>query len=355
MPLVRSRQSISMVLLQSWLDGAPPGNSTETAWAPIAGDLVSAIGIDRPDAISVMARNNLQHLNISFEHALERAIENFERQPVTFVEARGRFPRGVLIPEFSADYQSSMLLMPERFPRLPESDGELVVMPAQRNLVWITGSKNEKGISALLDIAEVSFSIAAHRCSATLLRRNGKGWAVFRPEVNVDLQKKHDRVMRKQDALNYSQQKQALDRLHAARNEDVGVMDLIVDESDPQTRSVSVWPSGAEALLPKADVLALLEQVLDADAGRAVGTKRITTVLWEQATLLLSSLMEELPTSIRRAIAFAGFRLRQLCRASEGGLVRHLAQRVSNVQHGCLRTRLAIMSVHGLGLKFPRS
>jgi hypothetical protein len=42
-------------------------------------------------------------------------------------------------------------------------------------------------------------------------------------------------------------------------------------------------------------VLALLEQVLDADAGRAVGTKRITTVPWEQATPLLSLLMEELP------------------------------------------------------------
>jgi hypothetical protein len=53
----------------------------------------------------------------------------------------------------------------------------------------------------------------------------------------------------------------------------------------------------------------------------------------------LSLLMEELPD----------------LRASEGGLVRHLAQRVSNVPHGCLRTRLAIMSVHGLGFKFPRS
>jgi hypothetical protein len=94
MPLVRSRQSISMVLLRL-ARRCPVRNSTETAWAPIAGDLVSAIGVDRPGAISVLARNNPQHLNISFEHALERAIENFERQPVTFVEARGRFPRGV--------------------------------------------------------------------------------------------------------------------------------------------------------------------------------------------------------------------------------------------------------------------
>jgi hypothetical protein len=175
------------------------------------------------------------------------------------------------IPEFSADYQSSLLLMPERFPRLPESDGELVAMPRQRNLVWITGSKNEKGISALLDIAEVSFSIAAHRCYATLLRRNGKGWAVFRLEVNVDLQKKHDRVMRKQDALNYSQRKQALERLHAARNEDVGVMDLIIDESDPHIRPRAFrsghrmrrrccrrpmcWPSWSRSWMPMPGVL----------------------------------------------------------------------------------------------------
>jgi len=49
-------------------------------------------------------------------------------------------------------------------------------MPPQRNLVWITGSKNEKGISALLDIARsVLFDPRRIAVTRRYLRRNGKG------------------------------------------------------------------------------------------------------------------------------------------------------------------------------------
>jgi hypothetical protein len=294
-PLVRSRHLVTINLLESRLHDAP--QSAETAWAPIAGDLAAAIGVDHPDTIGVLTRANLEELNVRFDSALERAKENLGRRlpPIRFVEVGNGLPAGVYASGAATDYESSLLLLPERIPQLPESHGDMIVMVPGRNSVWITGSRNEAGLAALLDVAEKFFEAVPHRCSATLLRRDGGGWAVFRPDRNVDLQHKHDRVMLKQEALNYSQQKYALDKLHQAQDQDVSVGPFNVFTRDGHLVSVSAWPSHADTLLPKTGAISFVDQIVDASSGLAVGTRKIINVAWERAIPLVGPLMEEVP------------------------------------------------------------
>jgi hypothetical protein len=296
-PLVRSRSDICLWLLESQIGGAPPGNAAETAWLPLAGDLVAAVGLDYVNAISRMVRANLEHLGVAPEQALQRALENFRKRAPknVFIEIGHGIPRGVYHSDSASDYQSSMLLLPERLPKLPEGDGDLIVMVPGRNSMWITGSHNEAGLSALLDVAEKSFNSVHHRCSVTLLRLADDGkWTVFAPHSNEQLSRKHSTLMKKQDAVNYAHQKVALDKLYRSRGEDIYVAQFKLAMKDDLSKSVISWASHADSLLPSAEFILFVEQIIDG-SGRAVGTKGATEVPWTEAFPLVQHLMEEAP------------------------------------------------------------
>jgi hypothetical protein len=193
LPLVRSRHYICLNLLSNQCAGAPPGNSAETAWAPFVGDLVTAVGFDHENAIGYVRRDNLDHLGVGLDTAFQRALDNFRKQAprLAFLEIGHGLPAGVFHSESVSDYQSSMLLLPNLFPQLPEGSGDLIVSVPGRNSMWITGSRNEAGISALLDIAEKSFDSVHHRCSTTLLRLRAETWTPFVPDSNEQLKTRY--------------------------------------------------------------------------------------------------------------------------------------------------------------------
>lgn len=296
-PLVRSRSNICLWLLESQCGGAPMGNAAETAWAPLVGDLVTAVGLDRDNGIGRMARANLEHLGVALDTALERALANFREQAprLVFVQVGHGMPRGVFHSDSASDYQSSMLLLPDRFPRLSEGDGDLIAMVPGRNSMWITGSRNEAGISALLDVGEKSLSSVAHRCSTTLLRLESGKWVSFGPDSNESLVRRYRTLVKKQNATDYALQKSVLDQLHRVRNDPTYVAQFNLSFKGDASRSWAAWASGVDSmLLPRAEFIVFVEQILDG-TGRAIGSKRSIEVAWESAYPLVQNLMDEVP------------------------------------------------------------
>jgi hypothetical protein len=296
-PLVRSRSNICLWLLEAWCGGAPDGNAAETAWAPFVGDLVTAVGLDMGSGISRMERSNLEHLGVTLDTAFQRALANLQRGAprLVFGQVGHGMPRGVFHSDSASDYQSSMLLLPDRFPRLPEGDGDLVAMVPGRNSMWITGSRNEAGISALFDVGEKSLSSLHHRCSTTLLRLDGGRWVPFAPDSNESLATRYQTLVKKQEATDYALQKSVLEQLHRARSDPAYVAPFNLSLKSDASRSWVAWASGVDSmLLPRAEFMIFVEQILDG-TGRAIGSKRSIEVAWDSASPLVRDLMEEVP------------------------------------------------------------
>lgn len=294
-PLVRSRPDICLKLLNNQSVGAPAGNSAETAWAPFVGDLVTAVGIDDKNGIASVLRANLDHLGVGLDAAFQRALDNFRKQAprLVFVEIGQGLPRGVFHSESASDYQSSMLLLPDRFPHLPEESGDPIVSVPGRNSMWMTGSRNEAAISALLDIGEKSLNSVHHRCSTELLRLQTGTWTPFVPDSNEHLRNKYQALLKKQEAVNYGQQTALLNKLLQMRGEDiyVGQSNLLVNGD--HTKSWTAWASHADSMLPRADFIVLVEQIVDPSSGRATGSRGSIEVAWNEAFPFVHDLMEE--------------------------------------------------------------
>ena len=295
LPLVRSRHYICINLLNNQLAGAPPGNPAETAWAPFVGDLVTAVGIDSQNGIASVMRANLDHLGVDLDVALQRAMDNFRKQAprLVFVEER-RLPPGVFHSDSASDYQASMLLLPEQLPKLPEGSGDPVISVPGRNSMWLTGSRNEAGIAALVDVGEKSLTSVHHRCSAMLLRLSGETWTPFIPDVNENLRSKYQTLLKKQEAVNYGEQTTLLAKLLQARGEDSHVAPFNLVVNGEHSKSWAAWPSHADRFITRADFIVFVDQIVGT-SGLATGSKCMIEVAWDDAFSLVRDLMEEIP------------------------------------------------------------
>jgi hypothetical protein len=299
-PLVRSRDYISIHLLTNLIAGAPEGNSAETAWAPFVGDLVTAVAIDGENGIASMLRVNLKHLGVSFETAFARALDNFRKKApaLVFKEVGHGLPPGVFYSESATDYQSSMLLLPERFPELPAGSGDPIIAVPGRNSMWMTGSRNEAGLAALLTVGENALHSIHHRCSTALLRLDRGRFVPFVPDANEALRNRYLTVQQKQEAVNYGEQTDALTRLCAQRGEDVYVapFNVAIKDEGPDARSWTwtTWASHADSLITRAEYIVFVDQIVD-PTGRATGASAFIEVAWDEAVPLVSDLMEQLP------------------------------------------------------------
>src|SRR6185312_753509 len=92
-------------------------------------------------------------------------------------------------------------------------------------------------------------------------------------------------LKRHRQALDYKQQKEALDAIHKADGTDVFVASyLIFTQKDASEYSMCVWTKGIDSLLPKTEHISFL---IDKDA------KEYVTQPWERAFPVVASLMEK--------------------------------------------------------------
>jgi hypothetical protein len=158
----------------------------------------------------------------------------------------------------------------------------------------MTGSRNEAGIAALLNIGEKSLDSVHHRCSTALLRLDGGTWTPFVPDANEYLKSKYQTLRKKEEALDYAQQAVMLTKVLQTRGEDVYVAPFNLAVNGYHSKSWSSWASHADSLLTRAEFIVFVEQIVDA-SGRATGAKSLTEVAWQEAVPLVCDLMEELP------------------------------------------------------------
>jgi hypothetical protein len=165
--------------------------------------------------------------------------------------------------------------------------------------MWMTGSRNAAGISALLGIGENSLDSLHHRCSTALLRLDGGSFVPFVPDANEPLRNRYLTLQKKQQAANYGEQTDGLTRLCQQRGEAVFVASFKLaikgEGLDATSWTYTTWASAADSLIARAEFIVFVDQVVDPSSGLATGSKALIEVAWDDALPVVSELMEELP------------------------------------------------------------
>ncbi len=297
MPGVRSHAQISDLMIHSWISGAAMDDSCATAFQPLAGDLVACALRDQSHSMSQMTRAHLAKASLSIDDAMQHAMANFRgKLPSPAFQSLGD---GLFGSNNLEDYQSALLLLvPGQDYQLPAIDGAPVAVVPGRNVFYLTGAANRPGLARLLDLAGQA-SEQAHFCSSSLLQWNGQHWTEIGSLGDEALDLRRREITQHQLAADYNAQKQLLDECHQKRGQDIFVASLMLfrARNSSETISVATVASGVTGtLVPQAERLAFMRQIIDPSTGRAQQKPADTAqVAWSSAMNIVGHLFEPVP------------------------------------------------------------
>ncbi|MGJ4993364.1 hypothetical protein ACQR0Z_03035 [Bradyrhizobium sp. HKCCYLS3077] len=296
MPGIRSRVLVSELMLRDWIGGGPADDSRVTASLPFAADLVVCAIRDRPDSMSLLKVDELAAAEMPLDRALRQAMVNFRaRMPQPVFEPLGQ---GLFGCANLGDYQSSLLLLaPGEDYALPPLDGAPVAAVPGRNVFYVAGSNDPAGLVRLLEIS-AGAAETPHFCTASLLQWNGERWGGA-TLANAALEARHRDIRQQRLVADYDRQKQLLDHYHQLHGQDVFVasLQLYRAKDEPVSFSVTTLASGTHGtLLPRADRLALVWQVIDPGTGLAASKPGdVLHVTWPDAMTIVGGLFAPVP------------------------------------------------------------
>lgn len=251
MPVVRASGGMGIARQTAMLSGAPPGS--QAACRPLAADVVIALVIDQPHAMAYVQERTLQEWGVSWEQALQDALDNLRSLP----EHGGwrEVSPGVWSGEWGDSYESSRLLLPDLVYRLGIRDP--VAMVPFRNALLVASASHEAAVRQLVQAAHDALERQGRWVSFELLQLDGTRWTPFEPAGDAAALQALMRVRSR--AEDYEGQRQVLQEQHEAQNVDIFVASCtLMRQGDGPLTSYSVWSEHVDTLLPQSDSVVLL-------------------------------------------------------------------------------------------------
>jgi hypothetical protein len=276
MPIVRDASYRSLAELHLRSRGI--ADVKPAVFRPLADGLVTMLAYDTEHSILQVTQEKFANWGVSPDEAYATAVQNLRDKTDTrlLVETEP----GVYRSRWGDSYDSARILLTDLIYRL-SLNGDPVVFVPNRDQIWITGHKNIQALQSFIVAAEETH-FAAHPLSARLyLLADGK-WCPYLPEEPT-LRTLCQNLLRKRSAVDYDQQKKALDVIYAKAKMDIFVASYSVfKRKDESFFSQTLWANGVDSLLPEADTLML---------GIDPPAKNFLMVGWERAFPLLHDLM----------------------------------------------------------------
>jgi hypothetical protein len=260
LPVVRPRASFELLEI---LDPRSPINTLRPAeWRPLGEVLALALVIDTPDAMKYLGPQELAQWGITFEEASAVALENLRRQSQ---EPLIPLAPGTCASSWRDSYANSRMLVDEVLRRCPVR-GEPVVFVPHRDLLLITGSQDEEGLLRAAEIALNALQVP-RPVDGRALRRTPQGWQPFLPARSSKAWQAMRKLAVYSQARDYTDQRERLDSHHEQLGVELFVADFVPYE-DEQGRvfSQAVWVKGIDTLLPRTDMLVLMDSALGPEA-----------------------------------------------------------------------------------------
>jgi Protein of unknown function (DUF1444) len=274
-PKLWVRWGLEAMRLQVEIDGGDASKFEIPEYA-VGNHLVASLVYDRPDSMASVRSEQLQEWGVTYYHALEIARENLEQTQWAY----GKIGEGFYSFMSGDNYDACRLLLPSRIEKLTVK-GDLVAMVPNRDTLLVTGSDDEEGLRAMLDLAAKALE-QPRPMSSIPLRREDDQWVDWLPTPEHPLSAQFRDLASRFFLEEYSDQKQLLDRLHEKRGEDIFVASYVLKKTHGTLVSYAVWGSGVKTLLPRSEWICFVRRENDIP----------TIARWEDAELLVSRLLQ---------------------------------------------------------------
>lgn len=248
---------------------------------PLGRDCVILLAVDSPESTATLTNGPEAHWGVTMEEAVKISIENLRD---TTNEAFGEIIPGLYAGEWADGYDTSRVLLPDVLQRVPVK-GRPVFMVPSRDVLMVTGDKDEQGIRQMVELAFQALE-RGRAVSTDIYTYEGRDIIPF----NCDDDGVSSRLVTLEHLLlqsNYANQKELLDKLNLEKGIDIFVASYnlfqMADQPN-QTVSMSAWTKGVLTLLPKTDRVALVEPV---EGGEAT----VKTVSWSELESELGDLL----------------------------------------------------------------
>jgi hypothetical protein len=256
LPVVRSRFYLESVALQSRARG---GEGLTVPQQLIGDHLSLSLVYDLPQAMRSIIQDDLDKWEVSFYEAVESARHNLEQMGnVSFATLQNEGGEGVYISATGDNYDASRLVMLDLIRKMPVR-GDYIAMVPNRDTLVVTGSEDLAGLEIMGKLAEDSFQ-KPRPISTTALRLVDDEWESWLPDSNSPLFEKFHELKLRTLGMEYNDQKELLDQIHAHTGENVFVatFSAVKQEETGRVSSYSVWSEGVDTLLPETDDILLL-------------------------------------------------------------------------------------------------
>ncbi|MBD8626465.1 hypothetical protein IFT64_05875 [Oxalobacteraceae sp. CFBP 8753] len=282
LPAVRARSYAESLRLSARLAGTALAG---TSAAPLGENVVTVIVVDDADSMSIVTATQLDAWGVSFAVALDMALDHLRGMPGGgFV----RNPDGVMVGDWNDAYDSSRLLLPDVIHRAGISDP--VAMIPTRDSILLAPAGDRRALLAMLALAHTASEEQGRTVSAAMYHfRNGSA-QTHTPE-DEEVARGLAQLRQRYLAEDYADQKTLLDDLHEKHDLDLFVASFMLaqDNHARQEFSLCTWSEGVDALLPKADRIALVRFNEQGEAQRA------GTYDWDTVSAVAGHLMTPEP------------------------------------------------------------
>lgn len=248
LPVVRGAADFGLYSLTIAHAGGEP--MPKVATSSLVNDVVVALAIDMPESMSLVAEERFAEWGVSFEHALEQALQNLRGLP----EHGGwkAISPGVWSGEWGDSYESSRILLPDLIRRLGIKDP--VAMVSFRGAILVTSAHDARGIASMLTTVEQSIRNNNRWVSFRPAILQGTTWSTFVPPP--ELLERFRRLDFESAASSHAQQKEFLDKKFEAEVADVFVASYLAVTRDGALMTWATWTKGVtHALLPEVDAV----------------------------------------------------------------------------------------------------
>ncbi|MES2296071.1 MAG: hypothetical protein V4582_03470 [Pseudomonadota bacterium] len=271
LPIVRNSADRGQVRIM----GAP--GSEVPVYRPLVPGLDLCLGYDSDDNILRLGAHDLKKWDLSEDQAFSLALDNLRAQSATPMRDCGH---GLFESAWNDDYSASRLLLTELMVR-QAGPGAPVAMVPGKDVLLLTCDSNDVGMALMVRRAETIMA-QPNALAPLMLRLEDGQWRDFVPPARA-IKLSH---LRKQwEGELYQQQKQLMGKKYAAAGKHIFVSSYMVGGGgdDAPTRSACSWSKGVLSLLPKTDILCLVDP--HSDQSQAV------VVNWDDALPIVGGLM----------------------------------------------------------------
>lgn len=251
-PKIWARGTLDLAALQHEIQGQEFAN---LPLKPLGSHMYYSLVYDTEHAMQSISCEQLDEWGVSFEQAFDVAVVNLEESTSAIAQIGDHF----FAPATGDNYDSARVMQIDRIEGL-DTPGECVAMVAERDGLYITGSRDEMGLKLMVSLTDQASENARPICPVPLVLTED-GWQDWIPPANHVLRSEFDRLEVFFLAGLYNQQKPLLDELLDADVDDyafVASFSAIQLNESGAIRSYCVWGEDVISLLPRTQIIVFM-------------------------------------------------------------------------------------------------